>query len=231
MAPRAYSSATPASVNATAQAIPVAASVSAIVVTRLCPTRTGGPAHGGRAGVCLPGASITLQAQLRPVRRLQRRRRPLGHQSALVDDGQAVDRLLGLEDVVCHEQHRAARGAPRARISFHSRRRRSGSTSLVGSSRITTRPGQTVAMQNPTRRLTPPDSRAAERVLPLAEVEGLDERRGTGPHVLALPPRIRPASSIASRTWNESIGICAWGGKSTVGGRHRGRRRGRRGRA
>ena len=59
MAASAYSSATPALVISAAHAMAVEASASAMLVTRLFPTRTGGPAHGGRSGVIAPGVSIS----------------------------------------------------------------------------------------------------------------------------------------------------------------------------
>ena len=71
---------------------------------------------------------------------------------------------------------------PSSRIWSHSSLRRSGSTSLVGSSRITTRPGHTVTMENPTSRLIPPDRRWPMVLRPLADVERLDQLPGPAPH-------------------------------------------------
>ena len=59
LAPSAYSSATPASMRPAAQEMPDGASASAMVVTRLLPTRTDGPDQAGSAGGSTPGTSIT----------------------------------------------------------------------------------------------------------------------------------------------------------------------------
>jgi hypothetical protein len=82
---------------------------------------------------------------------------------------------------------------------------------VVGSSRMTTRPGQTVAIAKPTSRLTPPDNRVptVSRHSPMsrASTSSAVRRRAA-----ARPaPRMRPVSSIASLTRNESIGIWACG--------------------
>jgi hypothetical protein len=82
---------------------------------------------------------------------------------------------------------------------------------LVGSSRITTRPGHTVTMENPTSRLIPPDRRwpmvSAHSPMSSASISSPARRRTAA----RSPPRIRPVSSIASRTRKESMGIGACG--------------------
>jgi len=190
--------------------MPMPASSSATVPTRLLPTRTGARYQAGASGVGLPGASMTC-----------RRRRP--RSSALSEEGvpSATTRpsmttasrstAFSASSTLWVTSRTAHPRSDRARTWRHRRRRRRGSTSLVGSSRITRRPGTTVAIAKPTRRLTPPD-----RLAPVAERHSPMSRASTSSAVrrrtaVRSPPRIRPVSSIASVTLNESMGICACG--------------------
>ena len=100
VAPKAYSSATPRAISCCAQPIPSDAASSSITVTRLLTNPGVGVHQRGELRVFLAGDHHELESEATSVARLQRGRRPLGDQPALVDHRQPVDRLLRLHDVV-----------------------------------------------------------------------------------------------------------------------------------
>ena len=210
LAPSAYSSATPASIRPAAQVIPEGASTSAMVVTRLLPTRTGEPDPGGQLGGLHARHQHHLEAHLGAVGGLERGRRPLRDQLAAGDEGQPVDRLLRLQDVVGHQQHRAALSSqgPDLVPEETAAQRIDVIGRLVEDDQV---PRGDRRHAEAHQALDTAGETGAEGLAPLAESSASMSslvRRRTWP---ISAPRIRPDSSIASRRRKESIGICAWG--------------------